>query len=62
MDYTNAELVQCIRRELGFRRRVYAQKVAAKTMKQADADKQIGMMAAIEDLLVKRGAKNELPL
>lgn len=38
---------QCARRELDFRKRVYARRVAEGKMKQADADHEIEVMAAI---------------
>jgi hypothetical protein len=37
----------CIRRELGFRQRVYARRVADGKMKQADADREIEIMESI---------------
>jgi hypothetical protein len=37
----------CVRRELDFRRRVYARRVAEGKMKQADADREIEIMEAI---------------
>jgi hypothetical protein len=47
--YTAREKLKAVERELGFRRRVYASRVADGRMKQADADFQIGIMAAIAD-------------
>lgn len=46
--FTARQKQQAAARELGFRRRVYATRVAEGRMKQADADFQIGVMAAIE--------------
>lgn len=43
----------CARRELDFRRRVYARRIAEGKMKQADADREIEIMAAILDDYVK---------
>jgi hypothetical protein len=37
----------CARRELDFRKRVYARRVADGKMKQADADREIEVMASI---------------
>jgi hypothetical protein len=47
--FTAREKLKAVERELGFRRRVYASRVADGRMKQADADFQIGIMAAIAD-------------
>jgi len=44
---TRHEKAECIRRELGYRRRVYARRVAEGKMKQAAADKEIATMEAI---------------
>ncbi len=46
--FTAREKQQAAAREVGFRRRVYATRVAEGRMKQADADFQIGVMASIE--------------
>lgn len=46
--FTARQKQQALARELGFRRRVYATRVAEGRMKQADADFQIGVMAAME--------------
>lgn len=49
----------CARRELDFRRRVYARRVADGKMKQADADREIDIMASIlEDY--ERASKMEM--
>lgn len=37
----------CVRRELDFRKRVYARRVSEGKMKQADADREIEVMEAI---------------
>jgi hypothetical protein len=47
--YTTTEKIKAIERELGFRRRVYASRVADGRMKQTDADFQIGVFLAIAD-------------
>ena len=47
--FTAREKLKAVDRELGFRRRVYATRVAEGRMKQSDADFQIGIMAAIAD-------------
>lgn len=46
----------CARRELNFRRRVYERRVADGKMKQADADREIEVMAAILDDYIKAAA------
>lgn len=46
--FTAREKQQAAARELGFRRHVYATRVSEGRMKQADADFQIGVMAAME--------------
>ncbi len=45
--FTYREKMQCAQREVNFRRYVYAKRVAAGKMKQADADKQIAIMESI---------------
>jgi hypothetical protein len=47
--YTTTEKLKAVERELGFRRRVYASRVAEGRMKQTDADFQIGVFLAIAD-------------
>lgn len=46
--YTAREKMMAAAREVGFRRRVYATRVAEGRMKQVEADFQIGVMAAME--------------
>jgi hypothetical protein len=46
-EFTPADKLKEIERELGFRRHVYARRVADKKMKQSDSDRQIGIMEAI---------------
>jgi hypothetical protein len=46
----------CARRELDFRKRVYARRVAEGKMKQVDADREIEVMAAIADDYAKASA------
>ena len=46
--FTNREKALAISRELGFRRRVYARKVADQSMTQAKADQEIGIFEAIK--------------
>ena len=48
-SYTAAELAACAERELQMRIRVYARRVADGNMRQADADREIGMMGQIRD-------------
>lgn len=47
MTFTNRQKMQCIERELGYRRFVYPRRVAAGKMVQASADKQIALMEEI---------------
>src|SRR5438067_524814 len=46
----------CARRELSFRQRVFARRVAEGKMKQADADREIELMQAILEDYVKASA------
>jgi hypothetical protein len=46
--FTAQEKLDAIRRELGYRRRVYAKRVADGKMTQALADEQIALFEAIE--------------
>lgn len=46
--FTARQKQQALTRELGFRRRVYAQRVADGRMKEADAVYQIGIVEEIE--------------
>lgn len=46
--FTARQKQQALARELGFRRRVYATRVAEGRMKQADADFQIGIFEEME--------------
>jgi len=48
-SYTAAELAACAERELQMRLRVYARRVADGHMRQANADREIGMMGQIRD-------------
>jgi hypothetical protein len=48
MTFTAQEKLEAVRRELGFRRRVYPRRVDDGAMSQALADKQIGIFEAIE--------------
>ncbi len=41
------EEIACIERELGYRRRVYPRRVAARQMTQANADREIERMEAV---------------
>lgn len=58
--FTTAELVDCARRELSQRRRVYARIVASGKMTRAAADRQIAMMAEIARILEERDGKERL--
>lgn len=46
--FTARQKQQALARELGFRRRVYATRVAEGRMKQSDADFQIGIFEEME--------------
>lgn len=46
--FTARQKQQALNRELGFRRRVYAQRVAEQKMKEADARYQIGIFEEME--------------
>lgn len=48
MTFTAQDKLDAVRRELGFRRRVYARRVDEGAMSQALADKQIAVFEAIE--------------
>jgi hypothetical protein len=49
--FSNAELLDCAKREVRFRRKVYRRLVAERKMTQADADRETAMMQAIVELL-----------
>lgn len=46
--FTAGEKLECIRRELTYRRRVFPRRVEKKFMSQKTADHQIALMEAIE--------------
>jgi hypothetical protein len=48
MPFTNTEKLAAVQRELGFRRRVYAKRVAEGQMSKALADEQIAVFEQIE--------------
>jgi len=48
MTITDFDKLQCVVRELGFRRRVYARRVEQGKMAQAQADHEIAVMEAIK--------------
>ena len=47
MTITDFDKLQCVVRELGFRRRVYARRVEQGKMKQAEADRELAVMECI---------------
>jgi hypothetical protein len=49
MAFTNEEKLQAVRRELNYRRRVYANRVRDAKMTREHADQQIAIFEAIED-------------
>lgn len=50
-EFSILDLIQCARRELGHRRRVYRRLVESGKMSQEEANREIDMMAAIRELL-----------
>ena len=54
--FTNRQKMQCVQRELGYRRFVYAKRVADGKMKQAKADEEIALM---EEISAEYGAAAE---
>ena len=48
MEFTAKDKLEAVTRELGYRRRVYARRVARLQMKQEQADREIAVMQAIE--------------
>ena len=49
MIFTNDQLAACASRELGWRRKVYPNRVATRRMSQTKADTEIAMMQAIHE-------------
>jgi hypothetical protein len=49
MDFNDAELAECARRELEHRRRVYRRMVILEKIDQASSDREIAMMEAIAE-------------
>lgn len=47
MQFTTDDKIKALKREVAMRRAVYAGRVAQGRMKQADADREIAVMAAI---------------
>jgi hypothetical protein len=47
------EQIACVRREIGYRQRVYPRRVAARQMTQGLADKQIALMSAVLETLLR---------
>ena len=47
MTITDFDKLQCVVRELGFRRRVYARRIEQGKMTQAQADREIAVMESI---------------
>lgn len=57
---TIAEQVQCVKRELGYRERVYARRVADGKMTQKLADRELTAMRAVLETLEKIAAAERL--
>ena len=63
MTFTIAEQIDCIERELRFREFVYPRRVRDGKMSQAEADRQIALMEAVQATLERIGREQkELPL
>lgn len=60
MSYSNQQKLDAINRELGFRRTVYARRVAENKMSQKLADEQIGIFEEIRDDYEKLAAGERL--
>lgn len=58
--FTAAEKLAAVDRELGYRRRVYARRVAEEKMTQAMADKQIAVFEAIRHDYLASAEKERL--
>lgn len=58
--YTAKQKLDAINRELGFRRTVYARRVAEKKMSQQLMDEQIGIFEAIRDDYEQQAAGERL--
>lgn len=57
--YTLAQLAQCARREVGFRKHVYPNQVARHKMPQIKADTEIAMMEQIAAMLEQMAERNK---
>lgn len=55
-----AEQIACVTRELGYRRRVYARRVEAGSMTQAQADREIRHMEAVLETVEKAATSERL--
>ena len=53
MAVSLTEQITCVRREIGFRERVYARRVAEGKMKQDQADRELAAMQAVLETLRK---------
>jgi hypothetical protein len=62
MMFSYAELADCARRELSMRKWVYPNRVGARKMKQATADREMAMMQAIAEHFEKMAAEKEQSL
>lgn len=59
MTFTIAEQIDCIERELRFRRQVYPRRVAEQKMSQQLADRQIELMEAVRATLERIGREQQ---
>lgn len=57
---TLEDQLKCVDRELGFRRRVYARRVADGKMTQVAADREIALMEAVRETVDKAAAGGRL--
>lgn len=58
--YSNAELLECARREVKMREHAYPRWVEQRKMTQERADRETGMMKAIVDILEPLAASERL--
>jgi hypothetical protein len=56
------EQLRCVRREIGFRERVYARRVSEGRMTKAQADHELACMRAVEETIAELAKGEELAL
>jgi len=62
MSIPLSDQLKCVRREIAFRERVYARRVADRKMTQAQADREIATMKAVAETLAPLARAEDLPL